>query len=402
MRYKKSILIVFLLSGFILFLSRCINQSEVSKDPRGRVYAGSASCRQCHQAIYDSFISTGHFKATSKANAGKVLGNFHKENGFVYDSLTKIVMEKRKDSFYQVLYENGKEKKAYPFDILFGYRHAQTSAYWHGDTLFELPISYYHSANTWATSPGYPADHVNLNRIVNTECLDCHSSGVSVKMNSEVFGDQLLDKNSLVYGIDCERCHGPAINHVNYHLENPGLKTAAYMVKSSTLSHSQQMDACGICHSGNDKMKIQSRFQFKMGDTLGYFISPWGSSGKKTPDVHGNQSTLLYQSKCFRQQKMTCGTCHDPHKNAGADLSFYSQKCMSCHKPESKEFCPKYASLGESIKSNCIDCHMPRQASMAIKFLTQGSDIHSEYLLRTHRIAVYNDSITQVHHSNEN
>lgn len=391
---KKSFFIVLLLGGSILLLSRCINQAE-GNDPRGRMYAGAVSCRQCHQAVYDSFLNTAHFNATAKAGTKNILGNFNNgQNIFSYNDSVKIVMEKRDSGNYQVLYLNGKEQHAYRFDILFGYRHAQTSLYWQGERLYELPVSYYHELNVWGTSPGpsYTADHPRFDRLVGEGCFDCHSSNFSTNttMNSDNF-----DRQTAVYGIDCERCHGPAMNHVNYHFENPGIKTAAYIIKGKDLSQSQKLDACAICHSGNDKAQVQSRFLFKMGDTLGYFFMPFGNKTTE-PDVHGNQMGLLAQSKCFSVKTMSCGTCHDPHTNASSDPAFYSQKCLGCHTVESNNFCPQYKTAGESIKSNCIDCHMPKLASTAISFYLPQRKAKSSYFLRTHRIGIYSDSLTNV------
>ncbi len=395
---KRSFFIILLVGGSILFLSRCINPAE-GNDPRGRNYAGALACRQCHQAIYDSFLTTAHFNATAKAGIKNILGNFNSgRNIFSYNDSLAIAMEKRDNGHYQVLYLNGKEQHAYRFDILFGYRHAQTSLYWKGERLYELPVSYYSELNAWGSSPGpnYPADHPKFDRLISEECFECHSSNFDISANTAMNSDRSLDRQTVVYGIDCERCHGPAIDHVNYHLANPGVKTAAYITKGNNLSPSQKLDACAICHSGNDKAPIQSRFLFKMGDTLGYFFMPFGNESKE-PDVHGNQMGLLAQSKCFSVKTMSCGTCHDPHTNASADLAFYSQKCLSCHKVGTNNFCPQYKTIGETIKSNCIDCHMPKLPSAAITFyLPQGKE-RSSYFLRTHRIAVYPDSLRNVH-----
>jgi predicted CXXCH cytochrome family protein len=303
----------------------------------------------------------------------------------------KVMMQKRDSGYYQLLYTNGIETAAYRFDILFGQRNAQTSLYWDRNQLYELPVSHYNAVNAWGTSPGFPADHPEFRRLIDTDCFDCHSSNITLKKTA-VNNDPGYEKSTVIYGIDCERCHGPALNHVNYHRQHPGEKAAAWLVKNSSLTQQQKLDACAVCHSGNDKMKIQSRFEFRMGDTLGYFFMPFGGS-KPAADVHGNQYALLLQSKCFNINTMTCGTCHDPHKNASPDLATYSQKCMSCHTSTSRNFCPKYASLGESIKLNCIDCHMPRKPSDAISYQLQQSSIKAPYLLRTHKIAVYADSL---------
>lgn len=393
--YKKTIIITLLLCVAVVILSRCFNnQIEPGSDPRGNVYAGSANCRQCHQAIYDAYMNTAHARATAIPSTETIHGEFSRTgNNFPFNSNDSIAMEKRNDGYYHVAYKDGKEKNAYKVDLLFGTKNAQTSAYWWNGRYYELPVSWYAAVHGWGTSPGFPADHIKLDRVVNNNCLDCHSSNINTKQGASVFEEQLYDNATLIAGIDCERCHGPALNHVNYHLANPGLTTAHYLIKNAELSFQQKIDACAVCHSGNDKKKIQSRFFFKMGDTLSYFFMPRPMNAGQV-DVHGNQSTLMEESKCFLQsKKMTCNTCHDPHKNAANDLAVYSQKCIQCHQQNAPGFCPKFASMGAAIMNNCIDCHMPKQASRAITFNLPGKTGTSSYLLRTHRIAVYADSL---------
>ena len=400
-RHQKYLLTVCLLTGFIAFLSQCSHRLEAVNDPRGNSYAGAASCRQCHQAIYDSFINTAHFNATLPATKENIHGDFETgNNSFVFSTAQKILLEKRDSGWFQVLYENGVERKAHRFDVLFGREHAQTALYWKDGQAYELPLSHYNAVNGWATSPGFSNTQINFNRFIGTDCFECHSSNISKTLTATTKGiTETMQKETLIYGIDCERCHGPALDHVNFHLDNPGERTAKYAKLGADFTRRQQLDACAVCHSGNDKMKLESRFKFRMGDTLAnFFMDRPDAPPAAGFDVHGNQYSLLSASKCFLNSSvMTCGTCHDPHQNATAGLAGYSQKCMSCHNQSAKDFCPKIKTTGESIKSNCIDCHMPQQASRAISFLTAGSTAPSSYLLRTHKIAVYTDSLKRAH-----
>jgi len=377
----------------IIFLSQCANKSKRFNDPRGRAFAGSASCRQCHQAIYDSSLSTAHFNATTAASTKNIQGNFSAgQNEFIYNDSTKLQMERRDSGLYQVLYINGREKEAHRFDITFGIRNAQTWLYWQDDKPYELPVSYYSSIHDWATSPGFSATHPNFKRFIGTDCFECHSSNMKNELNASTAGiTESLEKNSLVYGIDCERCHGPAASHVNYHQQNPQQKIAKYIVTSSSLNQQQKLDMCAVCHSGNDKIKLESRFRFRPGDTLANFLTDRLDAPPTNGfDVHGNQHKLMSESQCFLQsKKMTCSTCHDPHKDANQGLVFYSQKCMNCHTEASHNFCSMASSLGPAIKNNCIDCHMPRKVSKAISFQLAGRTDTASYLLRTHRIAIY-------------
>ncbi|MEP7164345.1 MAG: multiheme c-type cytochrome [Ferruginibacter sp.] len=390
---KKTLCITLILLGSVIFLSQCINKTEAFNDNRGKAYAGSASCRQCHQAIYDSALLSAHFNATAPASKENVHGNFNDgKNEFVYNNGTKVVMEERDSGLYQVVYVNGKEKQAYRFDITFGLRNAQTWLYWNDDNTYELPVSWYTSVHDWATSPGFSSKDPDFKRLIGRDCFECHSSHISNKLNASTAGiTEVLVKNSIIYGIDCERCHGPAANHVNYQLEYPGIKTAKYITLNRSLNQLQKLDACALCHSGNDKLKIESRFKFRPGDTLAnFFMTQSNHTNSNDFDVHGNQYRLMAESNCFLGSKnMNCSSCHDPHRNASNDLAYYSQKCMGCHNDASHDFCPMAASLGNSIKENCIDCHMPKKPSEAIIFQMQGRFERSSYLLRTHRIAIY-------------
>ena len=381
-RNKKSVLLVLLLAGFTFLLSRCLNSADARTDPRGPMYAGAATCRQCHQEIYDTYQATAHSNSTTAASGKNLLGNFEPGlNSFVYDSVTRVSMENRDSGHFQVLYEQGHEVAAYRFDILFGYRNAQTSVYWKDNKLYELPISHYSSVDRWGTSPGYPVAHPEFSRVVNSECLDCHSSNIQLLQGSSFAGEQQLDPASLITGIDCERCHGPAQNHVNFHDANSGERQARYMLKNAGLTRQQKLDACAVCHSGNDKMKVESRFQFKMGDTLSHYFMPFGGR-TGAADVHGNQYGLLSQSACFKGSNLTCGNCHNPHTDAANSVTVFSRTCLTCHKADAGNFCPKFEQMGEKIKTNCIDCHMPKQASMAIRFQLEGSQDSGQYMLQ--------------------
>lgn len=394
MRNKKSFILFFTISGLVMFLSRCINNAEKSNDPRGKMYAGTASCRQCHQSIYDSYVATAHYNATRPALKKNIYGSFSPgQNTFLYNPQTKIVVEDRDSGLFQVAYVNGKEKEAYKFDITFGFRNAQTFLSWRGDKAYELPVSYYSSLKSWGTSPGYSSKEIYFNRVIGKECFECHTSYIESKANLSILGtEEAYDKNSLVNGIDCERCHGPAINHVNYHLAYPDIKVAKYIVTYHSLTRQQKLDACAVCHSGNDKKKEISAFKFIPGDTLANFFSPWATHDSKISDfdVHGNQYRLLSESKCFLGSKtLNCATCHNPHTNANSNLQEYSKKCLSCHENTDHRAVEMDEKNANTIKNNCIDCHMPKQPSRAITFPLAGSAQKSAYLLRTHKIAVY-------------
>jgi predicted CXXCH cytochrome family protein len=398
----KKIKILFAITILAVLLTNCTNKSDEYIDPRGTDYAGSESCIQCHQTQYASASHSAHFKATSPGLKENILGHFtNGHNTFVYDKNTKIVMEERNDSLYQALYKNGKEVEAYPFDVIFGSKHAQTSAYWKNHYAYELPLSYYKSINNWATSPNFSATTADFNRKIQKECFGCHSSNISSRyvttkstdtytyMGMEV--ENFMNKNTLIYGIDCERCHGPAKEHVQTHLKFPNLKKAQNMVAFGNLNRQQRIDACALCHSGNNKSRLKSRFQYKPGENLSdYFSDNPKAHDTLNFDVHGNQLGLLSQSKCFKKsQTMDCITCHNPHQDTPQNHITYSKICISCHQ-DAKHNATTLKTISQSkLANNCVECHMPKQDSRAIRFQQSNTGAVISYSLRTHKIAIY-------------
>ncbi|KOP36763.1 hypothetical protein DBB36_21405 [Flavobacterium sp. WLB] len=397
----KKIGILFTLVVLSVFFTNCSNKSDEYIDPRGTDYAGSESCIQCHQVQYNMALQSSHFKATAPAISENVLGDFDEGNHtFIYDKNTKLVMEKRNDSLYQVLYKNGKEVEAHRFEIVFGAKHAQTSVYWRNNNTYELPVSYYNSIHNWATSPGFPADKPYFDRMVVKDCYSCHASNASsrsVNQNSEEKNflsmdiEDIIDKKTIVYGIDCERCHGPAKKHVDFHLKNPNVKVANSITSFKTLNKQQKLDACALCHAGNDGMKMKSRFEFKPGDNLSEFYRETRSINDTANfDVHGNQFRLMAQSKCFiNSEKMDCITCHNPHENASKNMASYSKICMTCHQGLKHNEKTLKIMPEKLMADNCVECHMPKKTSGAIKFQLSNSKQLSEYILRTHKISIY-------------
>jgi len=197
-----------------------------------------------------------------------------------------------------------------------------------------------------------------------------------------------------MYGIDCQRCHGPAANHVQYQLDNPTVKTAKYITPYKSLSRALKVNMCAVCHGGSDLKAEKSTFFYKPGDNLASFYDPdFGLNNN--PDVHGNQAKLLAMSKCYMNSpSLTCTTCHDVHSKEKNDEALMSQKCITCHKVETH---PKMAAqLGSALTTKCIQCHMPAIPSTVISFKQSAKKETSQYLLHTHRIAIYPEQTQQI------
>ena len=78
------------------------------------------------------------------------------------------------------------------------------------------------------------------------------------------------------------------------------------------------------------------------------------------PDLARFQPVGLIRSKCFTvSQKMTCTTCHDPHRPLEAQDSLGDWQCIQCHDPA--ESSDTLCKAGQP--ENCLQCHMPKVQS---------------------------------------
>lgn len=402
-KYRFSLIIILVIILCMFFFTKCINnekeQTESSVSTAYTSFAGSASCAGCHKNIYDTHVNTAHFKTSGPATEKNIRGSFKPgQNEFDYNNGGKLLMEKRGDSFYQVAYINNIEKQSRRFDMVIGSgTKGQSFASWTGNNLFQLPITYFTSAAQWCNSPGYP-NKIAFNRPITSRCLECHST-FAEKISAQRIEPEAYNKASVIIGVDCEKCHGPAAKHVEFQTQNPKETIAKFIINPASFSRQQSLDLCALCHGGR-LQKIKPSFEFTAGDKLAdYFLIDTVSPDVNSIDVHGNQYGLLKASKCFLKSKtLTCNTCHDPHKNEKGNSVVFSQRCISCHsdKHAGDVLCKMGATLGNQINKNCTNCHMPQQPSMAIAVMLQGSSMPTPALMHTHLIKSYPDETKKI------
>jgi hypothetical protein len=389
--------IVATIAILILTLSQCIEapdpNTSATTDWRGNNYAGEKACGACHRGIHESYLATAHQHTSASPSLTSIKGNFVAgKNAFHYRPNVKVAMEQRNGWLYQVAYMNDVEKQAFPFGVVMGSgRKAQTYLYWMDDNVFQLPVSWSRMANNWVNSPSYPADKVRFDRLINIGCFECHGSFIERKgMQQE--GDRLVDyfdKTKVIYGMDCERCHGPAAAHVDFHTTHPQEKAAKHIAIYKQLTRQQQVEMCAQCHSGGHT-SFNSIFYFKPGDSLAQYFSPKVKAGGdvRQLDVHGNQYQLLTGSQCYiKSNVLTCISCHNTHVQERDNMPVLSQRCQSCHQQQQHSFDSQLPA--NVINSNCIDCHMPALPSRAITLKQDQKADADANLVRTHLITIY-------------
>jgi len=384
----------------VFIFSQCLHQTKPT-DPRGQTYAGAAACLKCHKSITNDYFHTAHFLTSRIPSLNNIHGSFNPDsNTVLFNHNIKVAMENDSKGLYEANYVNGKMTRKEKLDITFGSNRGETFLYWKNSQVYQLPVTYYISLHQWGNSPAYSADSANFSRVIGARCFECHASYIKALPDSTgVANANLLDRNSLIMGIDCERCHGPGADHVNFQANNPASKQAMYITKIGALTRQQRIDLCSVCHSGNSNIMARSTFDFKPGDTLAKYTNgtPFHAyQDIAKVDVHGNQVKLLTSSQCFMHSKIECATCHQVHGAEIKSVATYSQYCTNCHSTANHNFCKIADQLGPVINSNCIECHMPVKTSHSIVINSVGKQISPPFLARTHLITIYPDESKEI------
>jgi hypothetical protein len=350
-------------------------------------YVGDNACRSCHASQFDSYHQTAHYRTSMAPSRDSILGKFTAADNILRTANPNLFfqMEEKQGngaegSFFQTAvagtppHTNSRSER---FAVVVGSgEKGQTYLYWSDDQLFQLPVSYWARLG-WVNSPGYRDGFANFDRQIIPRCLECHATyfeALPPPINK-------YSTTGFSLGIGCEKCHGPGREHVELEKSKPSPPAATAVLNPAHFSRDRQMDLCAWCHAGHGNSLLPS-FSYLPGDSLAKYIDLPPPDPDAPLDVHGNQVELLKQSRCFRSSNMTCITCHDVHAPQH-NLAEFSQRCMSCHKPDS----PTFARADHPVTTNCINCHMPKQETNMIVFDWKGTKERPQ--MRSHWIKVY-------------
>ncbi|HZW80139.1 MAG TPA: multiheme c-type cytochrome [Candidatus Deferrimicrobiaceae bacterium] len=343
---------------------------------------GDAACEACHRDKVEAFHRTSHYLTSSLPEKDSILGSFAADANVMKTSNPELFfrMEQKGDDFFQTAVEGTDplitlRSERFAFVIGSGGK-GQTYLFWKGADLFQLPVSYW-SELGWVNSPGYRDGTANFNRPIIPRCLECHGT----------YFDQIpppsnrYRKTGFIVGITCEKCHGPGREHAQRFAAKLPASTSSAIIDPARFSRERQMDLCAWCHAGAGS-SIAPAFAYVPGESLDKYLTLPQSDPSAPVDVHGSQVEMLERSRCFQKSGMTCLTCHEVHA-VQHDLSEFSQRCLSCHKPGSAMF-PKQ---GHHVASDCTGCHMPLQETNLIVFDQNGKKARPK--VRNHWIKVY-------------
>jgi predicted CXXCH cytochrome family protein len=313
-------------------------------------YVGSAACKSCHTALYESWRQTrmANVVRDPHEHPDAIIPDLSKSNSlvtFTADEIAFVYGSRWKQRYFKKVGDD-----YYPFPAQWDVTHHQWRPYFAKD-------------DWW--SPLYPPD--NFKRPTSALCDGCHSVNYDIKT-----------KIVTEWNVGCEKCHGPGSEHVQHPL-------AANIVNPTRRGFVAASDVCIQCHSqgrplenpiagnyydwpvGFDVTRKLSDFwkleAHRLGETSFTHFAD-GTAHKNR--MQGND----YVTSQMYAHGVACSTCHDPHGTTN-DASLRKPAktlCLDCHGPNSPNG-PHAATLeahthhqANSAGSECIACHMPKIA----------------------------------------
>lgn len=286
-------------------------------------------CASCHRDQAHTQPATDMGNALMPPDSNHVLAE-HPKLAIQRGIYSYTVETRGGQSTYTVT--DGKETMSAPIRWAFGTR-SQTWVFEYQGRFYESLVSYFAPINGLDVTIGDASIHPQslleafgreLSDFETKSCFGCHATRA-------VAHDQ-LHLDALIPGVQCERCHVGAEQHAQAISQG---KMDSMPPKLKRMSPEETSNFCGQCHRTWERVVRDHLF-----GEINVRFQPY----------------RLANSKCYDggDRRMSCTTCHDPHRDIVRVASSYDSKCLACHTA------PGGAKVCHVATSNCSNCHMPK------------------------------------------
>ena len=361
------ILLGFAGAAGVVWIWRSGSRVQTASAPSG--YAGSGSCRECHERFYRLWSTSHHGTAMQPYSPvlGVVLRGAPQEEVKVGQYRYRAQVG---DSAAWIIASGPGENRKYPIVHALG---GKNVLYLLTPTergrLQVLPLAFDIRKKAWFDATGSmirhfievedrPVDWTDPALTFNTSCHSCHVSQLSA--NYDVASDT-YKTTWAEPGINCETCHGPASDHVRiFKAARPGEKPRELgLISNKRMTVEQQNATCAPCHA---KMMVLAA-SFSPGDRffdhfdLAAFESPdFYPDGRDLGENYTYTSWLM--SPCVKSGMLDCVHCHTS-SGRFRWKDGPNGACMQCHAEKIRNLTEHTHHEPDSPGSQCISCHMP-------------------------------------------
>jgi tetratricopeptide (TPR) repeat protein len=335
-------------------------------------FAGSASCRKCHEKFYQLWAPSHHGLAMQPYTPE--LGR--KKLTPQAEEIAIGALRYRADiagSTGWVIERGPKGEKKHRIEHVMGGKNVYyfLTAMDRG-RLQTLPVAYDVNKKEWLDMaqsgvrhfPGRTDEPINWKDwqyTFNTACYGCHVSQVTTNydLKTDTYQTKWVEP-----GINCETCHGPASEHIRV-CEAAPKGTVPKDLKITRggrdFSKDQNNATCSSCHA----KAVVLTSTFKPGDK---FFDHFGlvtlESSDYYPDGRDLGENYTYtswlMSPCVKSGKLDCLHCHTSsgrYKFKAEDKA--NQACMPCHADKVDNAAEHTHHKVDGPGNKCISCHIP-------------------------------------------
>jgi Tfp pilus assembly protein PilF len=363
--------------------------TDVNAPPGTQVSAGyidTSACVGCHREIWETYSLSGMARSFSVPSPSTTGASFEHGNTFYHEASERhYTMIRRGEAYFMRRHQIGWDgaetnvvEKRIDFVMGSGNKAQTFLSRTPSGELVELPVAWYtERGGFWAMNPGYDRpDHEDFRRRIRYDCMFCHNAYPPLEK-----GIGAPDAESAVYperlpsGIDCQRCHGPGLLHIEAAaISENSAAIRSSIVNPARLSAERQLEVCMQCHlqsaSSNLPYAVLRRdrgvFSYRPGEPLAEYAlhfdhAPGTGHDDKFEIAHAAYG--LRRSVCFQESggRLTCTICHDPHaklRHGPNAQSEYATVCMNCHETSLGKI---VAQKRHTAERNCVECHMPQR-----------------------------------------
>lgn len=360
-----------LLLAALLMAAGC-SREQPPQPKKQTATAGANTCRECHAAAVESFAGTGMGRSFGSAPpADATPAWLHKASNTWFQLIARdgALYHRRWQIGLGGKEENVEELRA---DYVMGSGN-RVRTYLHRtrrNTLIELPLARY-ADGVVALNPGFDTASPPTRRRLGYDCMFCHNANLAVPAGHEESYAEPVFPAALPAGIDCERCHGPAADHVQAARQPKPViaDLRRTIVNPARLTPGPANEVCMQCHLETTSSALPNMirrfdrrpYSYRPGEPLDAFAQFYDHPPGAGRDDKFEIVSSVYrmrQSACFVKSggQLTCVRCHNPHQPAAdpAQRSHYNAVCWNCH---ASAKLPQRHPAGP----DCTSCHMPKR-----------------------------------------
>jgi Flp pilus assembly protein TadD len=342
--------------GFALALYLAIDSFGATPDPKH--YVGSETCALCHKDIAATQAKTAMAMTWQGMVTSLLPATYHAQIAEQPDPALVTQVGRLNDRFEYSVAMPERPKVTLPIEVIMGGKRHVLGFLSRIQQLDGIPLqrpaliqtryAWSDADNKLVLAPGCSPERprsyqtafgITLSPGYEARCLECHGRPATLGAGTQG-------------GVRCETCHGPGSQHLQ--AVGKGIPGQG-IVNPRRLSSDEGVEICAQCHVGLTK-----------------FSDP-------TPDdlLIANQVVALKSSECFIQsgKRMSCTTCHNPHKDAEDADELSIRACLSCHSMAAK---PHAAICPVNASGACVGCHMPSKKLGSFHLVDHQIRVHPE------------------------